>query len=112
MLPTTVEPVPIQTDEHGVVRVAGTRVTLDTVIAAFETGATAEGIAEDYPLRLDDVYAVILYFLRHRDEVRAYLAERRERSDEIRRANRSAVDQTGLRERLLARGRAGASGSS
>jgi hypothetical protein len=36
-LPT--EQVPLRTDDHGVVRVGGTRVTLDTVIAAFENGA-------------------------------------------------------------------------
>lgn len=111
MLSTAVEPVPLRTDEFGVVRLAGTRVTLDTVVSAFETGATAEGIAEDYPLRLDDVYAVILYYLRHRDEVRAYLAERRDRSEEIRRAHLSRFNQDGLRERLIARGRAPASGS-
>jgi hypothetical protein len=33
-------------DENGVVRVAGTRVTLDTLIAAFNTGATSEEIAQ------------------------------------------------------------------
>jgi hypothetical protein len=33
------ERVPIHTDAHGVVRVAGTRVTLDTIVDAFETGA-------------------------------------------------------------------------
>lgn len=36
-------------DADGVVRVAGTRVTLDTVVAAFEEGATAEEIAQQYP---------------------------------------------------------------
>ena len=36
-------PVPLRTDADGVVRVGRTRVTLDTVVAAFEEGATAEG---------------------------------------------------------------------
>ena len=37
----TIERVPIHTDADGVVRVAGTRVTLDTIVAAFDAGATA-----------------------------------------------------------------------
>ena len=35
----TIERVPIHTDADGVVRVAGTRVTLDTIVAAFDTRA-------------------------------------------------------------------------
>ena len=51
------ERVPIHTDAHGVVRVAGTRVTLETIVDAFETGATAEEIAQQYPtVPLVDVY--------------------------------------------------------
>ena len=42
----TIESVPIHTDADGVVRVAGTRVTLDTIVAAFDAGAAAEEIAE------------------------------------------------------------------
>jgi hypothetical protein len=34
-------PVPLKTDLDSVVRVGGTRVTLDTVIAAFKEGAMA-----------------------------------------------------------------------
>ena len=43
------EPVPLQADADGVVRVGGTRVTLDTIVVAFQQGATAEEIAEQYP---------------------------------------------------------------
>lgn len=54
------ERVPIHTDAEGVVRVAGTRVTLETIVAAFEDGATAEAIALQYPsVPLADVYALI-----------------------------------------------------
>jgi uncharacterized protein (DUF433 family) len=39
----------------GVVRVGGTHMTLDTVVAVFEEGATAEEIVKQYPsLRLAD----------------------------------------------------------
>ena len=40
------DPIPLQTDADGVVRVGGTRVTLDTVVAAFADGATAEERAQ------------------------------------------------------------------
>jgi len=36
-------------DSHGVLRVGGTRVTLDTVIAVFKEGATPEEIVYRYP---------------------------------------------------------------
>ena len=111
MLSRAVEPVPLQTDAQGVVRVAGTRVTLDTVVNAFETGASAEEIADDYPLELDDVYAAILYYLRHRDEVRDYLEQRRRHADEVRRTNEARFDQRGLRDRLLARQRRSSGGA-
>lgn len=97
------EPVPLRTDAQGVIRVGGTRVTLDTVVYAFDTGASPEEIAEDYPLRLDDVYAVITYYLRHREEVAAYLERRRRHAEAVRRENEARFDHRGLRERLLAR---------
>jgi uncharacterized protein (DUF433 family) len=99
-----VEPIPLSTDSDGVIRVAGTRITLDTVIDTFMTGASPEEIAQDFPvLRLDDIYAVITYYLRHRDEVDGYLRERRSRAEAIRREIEARSPQTGLRERLLAR---------
>lgn len=99
-----VEPIPISTNADGVIRVAGTRVTLDTVIDTFMTGASPEEIAQDFPvLRLDDIYAVLTYYLRHRAEVDAYLRERRTRAEALRREIEAHSPQTGLRDRLLAR---------
>lgn len=71
-------PIPLKTDVDGVVRVGNSRVTLDTVIAAFTEGATAEEITAQYPtLSLADVYAVIGYYLQQQAEVEAYLSQRR-----------------------------------
>jgi uncharacterized protein (DUF433 family) len=99
-----VEPIPLSTDADGVIRIAGSRVTLGTVIDTFLTGASPEEIAQDFPvLRLDDIYAVVTYYLRHRDEVDAYLRERRARGEALRREIEAHSSQTGLRERLLAR---------
>lgn len=100
----TAEPIPLATDADRVIRVAGTRVTLETVIDTFMTGASPEEIAQDFPvLRLDDIYAVITYYLRHREEVDSYLRERRARAEAVRREIESHSPQTGLRGRLLAR---------
>jgi len=100
----TTEPIPISTDANGVIRVAGTRVTLETIVDVFNTGATPEEIAQDFPvLRLADVYAVVTYYLRHREEVEAYLDSRQIAADEIRREIETHSPQSGLRERLLAR---------
>src|SRR5438876_11546316 len=72
------EAVPLKADQDGVLRVGGTRVTLDTVICAFEQGVSPEKIVDSYDvLRLEDVYSVIGYYLRHRPELDAYLAERK-----------------------------------
>ena len=84
----------------------GTRVTLDTVVAAFEEGATAEEIVQQYPtLRLADAYAAIGYYLRHRSEVGTYLAQRRHQSNEVRQENVARFNASGVRARLLARRR-------
>jgi uncharacterized protein (DUF433 family) len=62
----TTEPIPLVFGDDGVMRVRGTRVTLETVLSAFADGATAEEIAQRYPsISLADAYQVIGYCLRH-----------------------------------------------
>ena len=100
----TSEPLPLVADVDGVVRVAKTRVTLDTVVAAFQDGLTAEEIAEQYPtLPLGQIYAVIGYYLDHQVEVDAYLAAREGRANAVRQANERLFTPMGVRARLLAR---------
>jgi uncharacterized protein (DUF433 family) len=100
----TAERAPLVSDSDGVVRVGSTRVTLDTVVAAFREGMTPEGIVEQYPtLRLADVYSVIGYVLRHREEVEGYLRERQRLVDAVRREIEARFDPTGVRDRLLSR---------
>ena len=98
------EPIPLETDADGVVRVGGTRITLDTIVAAFSQGATAEEITHQYPsLHLADVYAVIAYYLRRREAVESYLQHQQKESDNIRKQNESRFDPNGVRDRLLDR---------
>jgi uncharacterized protein (DUF433 family) len=103
-LAIAVEPTPLDTDSGGVVRVGGTRVTLDSVVYSFLEGSTAEQILDQYPsLRLADVYAVISYYLRHQEDVEAYLGEQRRQAEDVRRQDEARFDRQGIRERLLAR---------
>jgi uncharacterized protein (DUF433 family) len=97
-------PVPLRVDAHGVVRVGGTRVTLDTVVGAFRRGATPEEIVQDYSsLDLGDVYAVIAFYLRSRPAVDAYLEEQRQKGEAIQQQMEALSPAAGIRERLLAR---------
>lgn len=97
-------PVPLRVDKDGVVRIAKTRVTLDTLVAAFHEGATAEEMVHQYPsLGLADVYSVIAYYLANRPDVEAYLKEREGRANEVRRENEARFDPHDVRDRLLAR---------
>jgi len=98
------EPPPLFTDADGVIRVGNTRVTLDTVVSAFEEGATAEEIVYQYPtLNLADVYAVLGYYLQRQDEVKTYLQRRHRQAQIVRESNEARYDPQGIRERLLAR---------
>ena len=98
------EPLPLQADADGVVRVGGTRVTLDTIVTAFQQGAAAEEIAEQYPsVALSDVYAAIAFYLRHRSDVDVYIEEGNRRSETLRREHEATYDRQEIRNRLLAR---------
>jgi uncharacterized protein (DUF433 family) len=104
MLVIEAPPVPLRTDEHGVMRVGDTRVPLDTVVYAFNQGASPEEIVLSYPtLALNDVYAVVNYYVHNRTEVDDYIREREEEAARIREENEKRFPQTGIRERLLAR---------
>ena len=67
-------------------------------------GCTPEEIGEQYPsLQLSDIYLVIGYYLRHRDEVHAYLAERQHQANVIQQEVEQRFNPVGIRDRLLAR---------
>jgi len=75
----------------GVYMVAGTRVSLDSIVYAFLDGQSAEAIAQAFPiLTLEQFYAAIAYYLAHRDEVDRYLEARRQDFAAARQAARDA----------------------
>jgi uncharacterized protein (DUF433 family) len=99
------DPVPLRTDEHGVIRVGESQVLLDIVIREFNNGSDPEGIVQGYPtLDLANVYAVIAYYLRHPKEVDAYLQSRREEAEQLRKEIEAKhPGRADLRAKLLAR---------
>ena len=103
-LTQTATVVPLKTDERGVVRVAGTRVTLESVVFAFLEGATSEEIVQRYPvLELADVYAVIAWYLKNREAVEGYLAAQSAEAALWKARMQALFPVDGLRARLLSR---------
>ncbi len=99
-----VPPVPLREDEHGVIRVAGSRVTLDSIVDLFDRGATAEEICQSFPtLSLGDVYALLSYVVVRRGDVDVYLARRHDEETSARSEVEKRWPSAGLRARLVAR---------
>lgn len=99
------EPVPLVRDPAGRLMVPGTRISLDVLVAAFKRGKTPEAIHDSCEtISLADVYAILTYYLRHRAEVEAYLAEQEREGAEIQaRIETEYPLRDGLRAKLLAR---------
>jgi uncharacterized protein (DUF433 family) len=79
--------------------VAGTRISLDSIVHAFHRGESPETICQNYDvLRLEEVYGAIAYYLANQRDVDAYLIGQNEKWEEGRRnAEPLPAD---LRERL------------
>jgi uncharacterized protein (DUF433 family) len=107
LLSLAADPIPLRVDEAGAIRVASSRVTLDLVVEQYENGMSPEDMVRAYDtLALADVHAVIAYYPRHRDDVRAYLKQRHEQAEALR-AKIEAERPRVTREALLARRAAG-----
>ena len=95
---------PLRMDEQQVIRIGKTRVTLDTIVAAFERGDTPEEIARNYDaLSLSEVYQAIGYYLAHQPEVDRYLAGRQAARKSLQAELEAVHNPSGIRQRLLAR---------
>lgn len=75
-------------------RVAGSRVSLDSVVYAFLGGQSPESIVDSFPtLSLEQVYGAITFYLSNRDEIDSYLKQGEEEFEELRRVSREANSQ-------------------
>ena len=91
----------VQADTHGVLRIGSTRVSLDSVVYAFQQGHAPETIQDQYPaLSLEEVYGAIAFYLSNRGEVEDYLSQQEQRWDEFRR--KSEENPSPVMERLRA----------
>ena len=98
---------PLKHWDDGSIRVGGTRLLLEIVIYAYNSGQSAEEITHYYPpIKLADVHSVIAYYLRHRNQVDEYVAEVERDAKRIHAEIEAKFPTTGLRERLLARQKA------
>ena len=95
---------PLEQTDGGVIRIKGTRIPLERLVRAFLAGSTPEQIAHDFDvLSIKDVYAVVNYYLHHREDVDAYLDDAEQVATRIRGEVEQNHNPTGIRERLLAR---------
>jgi uncharacterized protein (DUF433 family) len=96
--------VPLVQESDGTVHVTDSRVTLDTLVGAFQKGATAEQVQDSFPsLSLQQIYVTIAYYLEHQAEVEAYLKLRREEAASTRKEIESQQDTDGFRARIRPR---------
>ncbi len=62
--------------QDGALRIAGTRVGLDSVVAGFQEGESPEKIVQSFPtLTLAQVYGAIAYYLDNRKLIDDYFVE-------------------------------------
>jgi uncharacterized protein (DUF433 family) len=75
----------IRTDEQGAQRVGRTRVSLDSVVIAYQQGHSPETIRQQYPsLTLEEVNGAITYYLANREEVDRYLERQQQLWSDLR----------------------------
>ena len=85
-------------ERDGALFVAGTRVSLDSVVIRFQHGASPEKIVQSFPtLKLARVYGAIAYYLENETIISEYIA------DGERELERSAVPLSQIDPELFAR---------
>jgi uncharacterized protein (DUF433 family) len=86
-------------ERDGSYYVAGTRISLDSIVHAFRRGESPETICQNFELlRLEEVYGAIAYYLANQADVDAYLIRQNEKWAEGRRSAEPLPAD--LRERL------------
>jgi len=85
---------------EGGLYVAGTRVSLDSIVYAFRRGEAPETICQNFELlTLEEVYGAIAHYLGHQAEIDAYLSQKDDQWAEGRRQAEPLSES--LREKLL-----------
>jgi uncharacterized protein (DUF433 family) len=99
-------------ERNGGLYVAGSRVSLDSVVYAYLRGESNIGIAESFrSLSLDQISGAIKYYLANRADVDAYLERQEIEFERMREESRRerpefyAKMEAALKARLVSRGR-------
>jgi uncharacterized protein (DUF433 family) len=85
------------------IRIAGTRVGIETVLRDYREGASPEEIVLRYPtLSLEQVHATITYYLANRAKIETYLTRVQQRQEEawLEQQRQPSEFVRSLRERL------------
>jgi uncharacterized protein (DUF433 family) len=88
-------------ERNGGYYVAGTRISLDSIVQCFNEGLSPEAILTEFEtLTLAQVFGAIAFYLENQSAIDAYRVRQKQRFEAARRA--SAPLPEGLRERLEA----------
>jgi uncharacterized protein (DUF433 family) len=69
--------------DEGTVRIAGSRVGIETILRDYQQGASPEEIVLRYPtLSLEQVHATITYYLANQEKVNAYMEKVTQQQEE------------------------------
>ena len=86
------------------IRVTGSRITLDTLVHIYQRGETVEYLSEGFPtLSLEQIKAVINWYLTHQREADEYLAESEAEAEAVWARISSKPEYKAAREELLRR---------
>ena len=95
---------PLRQDAGGTIRVTGSRITIDILIARYWQGDTFEDIHEGFPsVSVEAIQKIINWYLANRSEVDEYIRKRDEEAETLRREIESQPGYIALREKLLRR---------
>lgn len=97
-------PKPVRLDDGGGLKVGKTRVSLDSVVYAYNRGETAAEIQYAFDtLSLAEIHAAIAYYLHNKAAVDEYLKQQEIRYERMRAEHEAQFPPKITREMLLAR---------
>lgn len=97
-------PMPLAKHEGGIIRVRGTRVSLDSIVYAYNDGIPPEEIVSRFPsVNLADAYLVVGYYLCNKETVDEYLTGREADAEELQREVEAVQSPAARREQLMTR---------
>ncbi len=74
--------------------IAGTRISLDSIVHAFQNGESPDEILRSFPMAgpLVRIYGAILFYLENKEKVEEYLRAQEQRWDALRRERPTSDD--------------------